>query len=245
MYTKSPSEAVVPARQRLVWQVLTQSLDSVTDGSSAPSVLDCGGGTGSLAVPLAQVGATVTVLDISVDALATLHRRSVEAGVADRVTPVQGDIEALREVVAAESFDLVLVHGTLEDVDDVQATFAEVVATVRPGGLLSVLVNNPVASVLARALAGELVEALDELHELDSSSAHPAGPEVVRQLCLQAGLIVEQTQGVGVFTELVPGSALEAPGAAEALVALEVHGAARVPFVDIASRVHTLARRPK
>ena len=39
-------------------------------------VLDCGGGTGRFAVPLAAAGATVTVLDVSVDALATLRRRA-------------------------------------------------------------------------------------------------------------------------------------------------------------------------
>jgi hypothetical protein len=47
-----------------------------------------------------------------------------------------------------------------------------------------------------------------------------------------------------VFSEFVPGSALDAPGAREVLDQLEAEAAARTPFVDVASRVHLLARRP-
>ncbi|MDQ1743527.1 MAG: hypothetical protein QOE23_1866, partial [Pseudonocardiales bacterium] len=63
----------------------------------APRVLDCGGGSGGLAVPLAAEGAVVTVVDVSIDALATLMRRAAEAGVSDRVTAVQGEAESLAE----------------------------------------------------------------------------------------------------------------------------------------------------
>ena len=55
--------------------------------------LDLGGGTGGLAVPLAELGHHVTVVDPSPDALAALARRAGEAGVADRVTAVQGDAD--------------------------------------------------------------------------------------------------------------------------------------------------------
>ena len=54
-------------------------------------VLDLGGGTGGLAVPLAEQGHHVTVVDPSPDALASLSRRVADAGVADRVTAVQGE----------------------------------------------------------------------------------------------------------------------------------------------------------
>ena len=49
------------------------------------TVVDVGGGTGGFAVPLAQAGHRVTVVDASPDALAALTRRAAEAGVADRV----------------------------------------------------------------------------------------------------------------------------------------------------------------
>jgi S-adenosylmethionine-dependent methyltransferase len=240
--TDTRRDGATPGRQRLVWRLLTAALTSVTPATGAPNVLDCGGGSGSFAVPLAQAGALVTVVDVSVDALATLHRRADEVGVADRVRPVQADVEALAEALPAATFDLVLAHGILEAVDHVAPAFDAIAGAVRPGGLLSVLVGNPVAGVLARALAGDLAAALAELRGLDTSFApSPAG---VLELCRAAGFQVEQVHGVGVFAELVPGSALDAPGAGEALADLESESAVRPPFSDIASRVHTLARRP-
>ncbi|HLY34009.1 MAG TPA: methyltransferase domain-containing protein, partial [Jatrophihabitantaceae bacterium] len=206
----------------------------------APRVLDCGGGSGSFAVPLAQAGAQVTVVDISADALATLRRRADESGVADRVEPLQADVEGLADAVEQSSFDLVLAHGILEAVDHVAPAFGSIAATVRPSGLLSVLVGNPVAVVLARALGGDVRAALVELRALEAAF----GPRAVLALAQSAGLQVEQVHGVGVFTELIPGSALDAPGAAAALADLEDESSVRPPLSEIASRVHVLARRP-
>ncbi len=217
----------------------SQSSASQSSGGK-PSVLDCGGGSGSFAVPLARAGATVTVVDISADALATLRRRAAEAGIADRVHAVQGDIESLADVVGVRTFDVVLAHGVLEAVDELGPVFAQLARTVRPGGLLSVLIGNPVAVVLARALAGELAAARDELALLDDLALDPAA---IRALCTEHGFDVEQAHGIGVFTDLVPGAALDAPGAREELVALEAACATRSPFADIAVRVHLLARR--
>lgn len=244
MQNETRRDHTTSGRQRLVWQLLAEAITSVTSDGRAAEVLDCGGGSGSFAVPLAQAGALVTVVDVSADALATLSRRAEEAGVAQRVRPVQRDVEALADTVPAASFDLVLAHGILEAVDHVAPAFDAIAATVRPGGLLSVLVGNPVAGVLARALAGDVAAALRELRALDTDFGHP-GPPAVRALCRSAGLLIEQVHGIGVFAELVPGSALDAPGALEAVADLEAETATRSPFCDIASRVHFLARRPR
>ncbi|WAX56786.1 methyltransferase domain-containing protein [Jatrophihabitans cynanchi] len=243
MQAQTSRDSAPPGRQALIWQLLSAALSAVTSGAAAPTVLDCGGGSGSFAVPLAQAGAQVTVVDISVDALATLQRRADEAGVGGRVHAVQGDVEALTDAVGSGGFDLVLAHGILGAVDDLPAAFAAVAASVRPGGRLSVLVANPVAGVLARALAADVSAALAELRALDTAFAQP-GPDAVRALCRAHGLLIDQVHGIGVFTELVPGRALEQPGAREALDALEFESATRSPFCDIAARVHLLARRP-
>jgi hypothetical protein len=105
------------------------------------------------------------------------------------------------------------------------------------------LVENPVAGVLARAMAGDLGAALQELHALTAGTG-PLGPDAVRALCGEQGLQVEAEHGIGVFGDLVPGRALDAPGAREALEQLEAASAAHAPFRDIAPRVHLLARRP-
>jgi S-adenosylmethionine-dependent methyltransferase len=216
-------------------------LASAIADQQAPSVLDCGGGSGRFAVPLAAAGAEVTVVDISVDALATLRRRADDAGVGARIRAVQGDVEALAEVTGSASFDLVLAHGILEVVTPLAENFAAITGTVRPGGLLSVLVGNPVAAVLARALAGDLSGAARELDVLRDDAA--LSPATVARLCTEHGLVVEQLHGIGVFRDLVPGQALDLPGARETLARLEAECAQRSPFAEIAGRIHVLARK--
>jgi S-adenosylmethionine-dependent methyltransferase len=250
-------------------------------GAASATALDCGGGTGRFAVPLAAAGVTVTVLDVSADALATLRRRASEAGVAERVRAVQGDVESLHDPeslealdvfgasgateatgtlaahrrgegagqsLARSSFDLVLAHGILDAVEVLPATFRGIAAMVRPGGLLSILVNNPVAAAIARVLAGDLSGAEREIAALDDDvTSSPAGrraaPDTVLRLCAEHGLVVEQQHGIGIFRDLVPGQALDAPGARDALARLESACAQRTPFAQIAGRVHILARR--
>lgn len=230
-------------RLALVSRLIQDVLAAVSATGHRPAVLDCGGGSGTFAVPSAQSGAEVTVLDISADALATLQRRAAEAGVTDSIHPVQGDVETLSSLVRPGSFDLVLAHGILDAVDSPERVLAAMAETVRPGGVVSVLVANPLAGVLGRALAGEPAAALRELRALDSGDTR-FGPDTVAELCSGAGLVVESRHGVGVFSDLVPGASLDAPGARDALAQLDLESAARSPFAELAGRVHLLARRP-
>jgi 2-polyprenyl-3-methyl-5-hydroxy-6-metoxy-1,4-benzoquinol methylase len=229
------------SRQVVLWRLLTQAVSEVRTAGQAVRVLDCGGGSGRFAVPMAQLGATVTVVDLSADALATLHRRAVEAQVRDQITPVQGDVESLAELVAAEGFDLVLAHTVLQSVESPENALSAVTAAVRPGGLVSILLDNPVASVLARVLAGDLTVALKEL---------TAAPEArldldqVRDLCAGAGLQVRAVRGIEVFGELLPGAVVDGVDGPHLVGELEEAAATRSPYRDIAARQHVLAQRP-
>jgi 2-polyprenyl-3-methyl-5-hydroxy-6-metoxy-1,4-benzoquinol methylase len=214
------------------------ALRSALDAVPEPAVLDCGGGSGSFAVRLAGLGARVTVVDISVDALATLTRRAAEAGIAERVTAVQGDVEQLSDAVGDDRFDVVLAHGILEAVDDPARAFGQMRARLLPGGVLSVLVSNPAAAVLARALTGDLTGALEEL-EPDQGRVTPSS---VADMCARAGMRIAQRHGIGIFTELVPGAAVDRAGAREQLAELERRCANRSPFADLAGRVHLVVR---
>jgi 2-polyprenyl-3-methyl-5-hydroxy-6-metoxy-1,4-benzoquinol methylase len=241
-------------RSALLWAGLSRIVrdqvrqaDQTRRELTAPRVLDCGGGSGGLAVPLAAQGAVVTVVDVSIDALATLMRRATEAGVSDRVTAVQGEAESLAALVPADTFDLVLVHDVLEDVQNPELVLREVAAVLRPGGVLSVVTANQVAGVLARALAGDLTGALSVLsgHERADGPDRPAlDAETLAGQCAAAGLQVESVEGLGVFTDLVPGIELDRPGALAALSELESAVAGQPPYRDIASRLHVRARRP-
>lgn len=235
-------------RPDAVRRALTAELAAVREHRQ-PRVLDVGGGSGVWAVPLAAAGCAVTVVDTSPNALATLHRRAQDAGVLAQITALQGDSDALAQVVPGGSFDLVLGHGVLEVVDDPKTTVSAMAETAAPGGLVSVLVANRYAAVMHRAITGRLVDARRLLDD-------PAGqlPEEslsrrfdvpgLTQLLVDGGLTVELVQGHGVVADLVPGSVLEGnPGAADALAQLELAAATTPPLRDIAARLHALGRR--
>ncbi len=243
-----PAAGRVGLVTRLLLDALDITSDDALDTARAPSIpdvriLDCGGGSGAYAVPLALAGCDVTVVDISADALATLRRRADEAGVPARVHGLSGDVERLGDSIDGDRFDAVLAHGVLDAVDAVPATFSALVAATRPDGLLSLLVANPLAAVLARAVVGEPAQALAELRALDSGRAE-VDPDAVVALCDGAGLRVVARHGIGFFSDLVPGASLDTPGARQALAELDAATAGRPPFADLAARIHLLARRP-
>lgn len=226
----------------LVVRLLSEALARRPESGARLQILDCGGGSGAYAVPLAEAGADVTVVDLSGDALATLRRRAEEADVSAAVTAIPGDVETLAGLVRPGSYDAVLAHGILDAVDQVEGTFAAMADAVRPGGLISVLVANPIASVLARALSGDPAAALEELRGLDA--ARDADAAAITDMAARAGLTVESRHGIGVFSDLVPGSAGDTPGGRAALAALDVEAAGRAPFAELAGRIHLLLRRP-
>jgi SAM-dependent methyltransferase len=239
------------ARTGVVWTVLRAELTRAAEaGSASLAVLDLGGGSGVSAVPLAELGHHVTVLDASADALATLQRRAADAGVAGLVTAVQGDVERPPAAIGSAAYDLVLCHSLLEVVDEPAVTLAAVAGAVRPGGCASVLAAGRAAAVLARALGGHPADALRAL--TDPSGRWGAGDGVLRRfdtdglvaLVGAAGLRVQAVHGVRVVADLVPGAMLDAePGAADALRELEAAAAAHPPYRDVAAQLHVLARR--
>lgn len=235
------------ARTAVVWEVLSAVL---AEAGTALHVVDAGGGTGGFAVPLAAAGHRVTVVDPSPDSLAALQRRTTEAGLAERVRGVQGDLHELPGLVPGGSADLLLVHSVLELVDDPGDALAAAVPVLRTGGRLSLLAANRVAAVLARAVAGHPEEAARAL----TDPAGRWGPgdgtprrftaDALRELVTGAGLLVEQLHGVRVVSDLVPSAVLDTePGAAAALLALERALSERAPFCDVATQLHVLAVR--
>lgn len=213
----------------------------------ALTVVDVGGGTGGFAVPLAEAGHHVTVVDASPDALAALTRRAADAGVADRVRAVQGDADALASLVAPGTADLVLCHAVLEVVDEPAGVVAAIAAALRPGGAVSLLVAGRAAAILGRAVNGHLRAAAAVVTDPDGRAGardtlrRRYDAETAADLLRSAGLEVVETHGVRVLADLLPAAVLEEDP--QAVLDLELALAARSPFRDIASQLHLFARK--
>jgi SAM-dependent methyltransferase len=247
------------ARTAVVWEALQEVLDgrdaAGTVGGGAALVVDVGGGTGGFAVRVAGLGHRVVVVDPSPDALAILARRAEESGVTG-ITARQGDLASLPDLVPTGEVDVVLCHGVLEIVEDPAAALAVLAQVLRPGGTLSLLVNQRHAAVVARAMAGHFGQARALL---DASATQPGGPgggpgtdpgprrftgEEVTAVLEDAGFDLRTMHAVRVFADLVPSSLVDLePGAAQALVDLEHAVSTRPEYLPLATQLHALATR--
>ncbi|MZD06250.1 methyltransferase [Streptomyces sp. SID5785] len=239
-------------RTAVVWEVLQDALDRrvKATGRDALDVLDTGGGSGNFAVPVARLGHRVTVVDPSPNALFALERRAAEAGVADRVRGVQGDISGLFDVAERAAFDAVLCHGVLEYVEEPAEGVRHAAGALRDGGVLSLLAAGLGGAVLARALAGHFKEARQALD--DPAGRWGEGDPVPRRftaeqlsgLVADAGVAVGAVHGVRVFADLVPGVLVDTePGALQELLKLEAAAAEQPAFLAMATQLHVLGEK--
>ncbi len=154
------------------------------------------------------------------------------------------------DLVPEGGADVVLCHGVLEIVDDVPAALAAIAAVLRPGGVLSLLVNQRHAAVITRAMAGHFGQARTILDQPEQ----PAGPvggsgrrfaaEEVAAVLDAAGFDTRAMHAVRVFVDLVPSSLVDLePGAAERLLELEQAVAERPEYLPLATQIHALATR--
>ncbi len=243
-------------RTAAIWAVVDEHARTRSDELGRPLVVvDIGGGTGGLAVPLAARGHHVTVVDPSPDALASLRRRAEEVGQGDDVDAVQGDAETLPELVASGRVptpDLICCHGTLEVVDDPAAALAALAAALPSGGLLSLLAAQRLSVVLARALAGRFDEAREALLSPDGrwgdSDPTPRRFDAagLAELLQDHGFRIVDELGVRLFTDLVPSAAVDTEASRQALLALEDAAARHPAFAflgQLGAGLHVLARR--
>ncbi|MFI0349659.1 methyltransferase domain-containing protein [Actinomadura sp. 9N407] len=235
-------------RSAVLWDALRKVLDRIDPDSGPRDIVDVGGGTGGFAVPLAELGHRVTVVDASLDALAALERRADESGVTVRA--VQGDAADLPDLLGRDAADLVLCHSVLEYVDDPAAVMATLTTVVRPGGSVSVLVPGQVAAALARAVAGHFDDARRALTDPSGRwGEHDHTPrrftrQSLSALVENAGLRVGALHGVRIFADLVPAGLLDAEqDAAEALIALESVAAVHPVLRELATQLHVVADR--
>jgi ubiquinone/menaquinone biosynthesis C-methylase UbiE len=243
-----------PRTSTVLWEGVQRLLaDAVAEagepGTEELTVVDLGGGTGGLAVRVAALGHRVVVVDPSPDALAALERRTVEAGLSDRVRSLQGDATDLSSVLEPGSADVLLCHGVLEVVDDPAAALRAAHDVLRPGGRLSLLVAQWPASVLARVLAGHLDQALHVLSDADHrwSGHDPLRRRLDRAsataLAEQVGFTVTAVEGTRTFSDVVPPTSTESDDDLALLRELESLASASPELLVLAGHLHLHATR--
>jgi SAM-dependent methyltransferase len=219
--------------------LLESQLDDLVTGEWRPlDVVDLGGGTGVIAIPLAARGHRVTVIDPSPDALASLERRTAEAELTGQITGVQGDAADLVRLTGAHQVDVVVCHRVLEVIESPADALLAIAAALRPGGVLSLLVAQRHAVVLSQALAGHIALARRSYTDPNRFD-HDQVLEAVRE----AGFTVLASHGIGAIADQVPERLIEAePGAYDELAALETEISQDPAFRALAPQVHVFAQ---
>jgi len=114
----------------LDWELLKKHLPKNRDSK----ILDAAGGTGRITFPLAKMGYSVTLCDISPQMLNVARQKLLNGEVLDKVKILECDVRKLN--FADESFDFVLCWGgTIEGVK-------ELVRVTRKGGKISIFLVN-------------------------------------------------------------------------------------------------------
>lgn len=174
--------------------------------------LDLGGGTGALAVRLAELGIHVTLLDSSQPMLDLAANAAREAGLAEKIVMKFGDAAALRSSLHPESFDVILCHNVLEYVSDPGAVLRDVSRALRDSfSIVSVLVRNQAGEVLKAAIqSGDLVQAERNLSNEYATESLYDGPvrlftaESLQTMLRAASLSVIAERGVRVVSDYLP-----------------------------------------
>jgi len=132
-------------------------------GRPSLDVVELGGGSGRVTVPLAEAGHRVTAIDASPAQLDRLRERAAAAGLERSTCAIEGDMRRLAELVPPASADLVLVpfRGMLHVTPDRDVVLAAIHDCLRPGGVVAFDVFHPSAAQVA-ATDGQWLDRRDE-----------------------------------------------------------------------------------
>jgi S-adenosylmethionine-dependent methyltransferase len=222
---------------------LPQSLQSLR-------ALDIGGGTGAIAVRLAQLGVHVTLLDSSSTMLDLAKRAAREAGVAAKIVLKHGDAAQAANLFCTGSFDVVLCHNVLEYVEDPGAVLRAAAQLMGdPSAILSVLVRNQAGEVLKAAIqTGDLAAAEHTLtaewgrEPLFGSRVRLFTADSLRAMLKAASLVVAAERGVRVIADYLPPK-VSRTAEYEGILELERKLGSRPEFAAVARYAHYLTRR--
>jgi S-adenosylmethionine-dependent methyltransferase len=238
-------------RQVVRQEVVARQLAGCLPDLPPRQVLDIGCGQGTQALLLARRGHVVAGLDSSAQLLDDFRAAlaAEPAEVRGRVRLVRGGAEAIADLFAPSSFDVVLCQGVLMYFADPDPLLDAIARVVAPGGIVSLLVRNGDALAMRPGLLGDwdgVGKAFDGVAYRNRIGLD-ARADRLADLTAALGrrrMPVVRWYGVRVFTDTAASDApLPDDATLEAIVRSEERAGATDPYRRVAALLHLIAQR--
>lgn len=205
-------------------------------------ILDAGGGTGVVAIPLARIGHEVTVIDQSADWLE--HARAKADAAEVTLELINIGVESLTDADLGP-FDALLCHAVLMYVEDPEGALRSLRSVAAPGAVLSLLEKNRDGIALRPGLQGDYAEARRLLTERDSVGGlgvenRAFSVDEWLAMLRETGWSANDWVGIRLFSDFAPDDLDD--GAYSALLELERAAGAMDSYRQVSRLVHVIAR---
>jgi S-adenosylmethionine-dependent methyltransferase len=239
-------------RREVTWRNLAPHLPAIDGDGPPPRVLDVGGGSGELALRLAQRGYGVWLLDYAPAMLDQARQRASAAreGVRTRLTLCLMTADSATTAFAPGFFDAITCHTLVEYLPEPGDAICGLASLLRSGGIFSLSFVNRHAEVLRQAWTrGDPAGALSKLEQgnfcagLFDLQGTAYTEEEASGWLRAAGLAITAGYGVRSFADYVPAKRLEDAVFFDALLDLELAAAGRRPYRSMARYVHLIANK--
>lgn len=198
-------------------------------------ILDVGGGNGFITEFLLRRGHAVTLFDSDAEMLKQARQRLVDANLLAQCRLVEGNLDYLSRLFAADHFDLIVAHHILEYLSDVPAVMKSLYTLAKKGGEFSLITLNPVSEVIrAIIFRQEPVAAQSKLTDLsfDSKWFGQATLYPMDQILIWAtgaGWSLNDFCGIRILADYLPATSLTETKTTD-LIALEERVASLEPY---------------
>jgi S-adenosylmethionine-dependent methyltransferase len=231
-------------RLAVLWTDLLESVPGLSEGGHR--ILDAGGGSGHIALRLAQLDNEVVLCEPSREMLDRAQAAIDDAGLGEKISTFHGGIQELDQLAGGESFDVIACHAVLEWLADPRDAVEHLARRLEPTGYLSLMFYNRNAALMKTVLSGRFAAAL---HERDADptrqgwgeGATPFAADTVTGWLFELGLRVRSKAGIRIFHDHVHDESLIEEHFDELL---EVEKALRQvePFASLGQHIHLVAQ---